>query len=100
MLSAISPLSSCFVPHQKWLRERDWSDVKDNYKVDRRTIPVLNTAQNLIHGDAATTVPLSPVAVPAKEIPASQIPGNIGVSEVISKEEACRNPAALLCGTT
>jgi hypothetical protein len=35
---------------QKWLVERDWGDVKDNFRVDRKMVPILSTAQELLAG--------------------------------------------------
>lgn len=35
---------------QRWLVSRDWSEVKDNYRVDRKTVPILSTAQDLLQG--------------------------------------------------
>lgn len=40
---------------QQWLEERDWSEVKNNYRVDRRTVPILSTAQDLIQGRTPDT---------------------------------------------
>ena len=35
---------------RRWLVERDWGEVKDNFRVDRKTVPILSTAQDLLLG--------------------------------------------------
>lgn len=40
---------------QGWLEERDWGEVKNNYRVDRRTVPILSTAQDLLQGKVPLT---------------------------------------------
>lgn len=35
---------------QRWLAQRDWSEVKDSFRVDRKTVPILSTAQDLLQG--------------------------------------------------
>eukprot|EP00624_Nannochloropsis_granulata_P000486 evm.model.NODE_11841_length_10854_cov_33.637367.1 len=35
---------------RRWLVERDWGEVKDNFRVDRKTVPILSTAQDLLMG--------------------------------------------------
>lgn len=35
---------------RRWLVTRDWGEVKDNFRVDRKTVPILSTAQDLLSG--------------------------------------------------
>jgi hypothetical protein len=40
---------------QGWLEEREWGEVKNNYRVDRRSVPILSTAQDLLQGKVPLT---------------------------------------------
>lgn len=53
--AAVLYVPSWLVGGQQWLEERDWSEVKNNYRVDRRTVPILSTAQDLIQGRTPDT---------------------------------------------
>ncbi len=60
---------------RKWLVDRDWGDVKDNFRVDRKTVPILSTAQDLLQGltpqalseDTAAVVPAGLAAAVQEE---------------------------------
>lgn len=72
---------------RRWLVERDWGEVKDNFRVDRKTVPILSTAQDLLLGLTPEALSEDMVAVAPPALDAAVRAATAKVEEEVEEEQ-------------